>query len=87
MTLSLKLLKFKYTHIGEFKMNILQTILGTSWRTTVTGFLTGLVMAYLEYLQSGQQFTWRSVSIVILGYIGGYLQRDNKVSSEEAKNG
>ena len=64
--------------------SFLTPLLGTSWRTSLMGFLEGIFYATADYYVSGQQITWHAIVVLLIGVIRGRVSRDNKITSEQA---
>lgn len=58
----------------------MNVILGTSWRTSLIGYLSAAVIAILPLLQSGESTGWKELLIAAVVAVAGRIVKDANVS-------
>ena len=61
---------------------VLKAVLGDSWKTTVTGFVTALVIAIYPIVQAGRLPTGHEVLLAAMVVVGGRLVKDHNVTGD-----
>lgn len=57
-----------------------------SWRTTVFGFVTGIIVALAPFAVPGADFTWKNIALAVAIAGWGAVQKDYNVKyPEDAK--
>lgn len=60
----------------------MNTLLGSSWRTTLIGYVGAALIAILPLLQSGESPGWRDLLIAAVVAVAGRFAKDAKATGE-----